>query len=206
MNATSIPRNLYSVAWQTMALGPIQGWNTVRRAIFHQGRCCERARVIDGASPNWAAYRAANSPRCQKPLESAHARCLCLRRPAPYQRVDRRIGIEGVFPSVVIDWSCLSALRIGANRRRTDWRALSPAFAQEGNLFTIQTPTRRKRALNVWGFNSCGAFGNKHGGKNTGELHPDQIKGAVDRNYRVANRWRAYRADNRRRCGSRAPH
>ena len=136
----------------------------------------------------------------------AHARCLCLRRPAPYQWVDRRIGLEGVFPSVVIDWSCLSALRIGANRRRTDWRALSPAFAQEGNLFTIQTSTRRKRALNVWGFNSCGAFGNKHGGKNTGELHPDQIKGAVDRNYRIANRWRACRADNRRRCGSRAPH
>ena len=134
------------------------------------------------------------------------ARCLCLRRPAPYQRVDRRIGPEGVLPSVVIDWSCLLALRIGANRRRTDWRALSPAFAQEGNLFTIQTPTRRKRALNVWGFNGCGAPGNKHGGKNTGELHPDQIKGAVDRNDRIANRWRACRACNRRRCGSRAPH
>ncbi len=56
-----------------MALGPIQGWNTVRCAIFHEGRC-ERARVIE------------------------------------------------------------------------------------------------------------------HGGKNTGELHPDQIKGAVDRNYRIANR------------------
>ena len=68
MNATSIPRNLYSIAWQTMALGPIQGWNTVRCAIFHEGRRCERARVIDGASPNWAAYKAANSPRCQKPL------------------------------------------------------------------------------------------------------------------------------------------
>jgi hypothetical protein len=62
MNATSIPRNLYSITWQTMTLGPIQGWNTVRRAIFHEGRCCERARVIDGASPNWAAYKAANSP------------------------------------------------------------------------------------------------------------------------------------------------
>jgi hypothetical protein len=191
MNATSIPRNLYSIAWQTMTLGPIQGWNTVRRATFHQGRCCERARVIDGASPNWAAYRAANSPRCQAIHGSG---------------TEARSARDAVLPSVVIDWSCLSALRIGANRRRTDWRALSPAFAQEGNLFTIQTSTRRKRALNVWGFNSCGAFGNKHGGKNTGELHPDQIKGAVDRNYRIANRWRACRADNRRRCGSRAPH
>jgi hypothetical protein len=45
MNATSIPRNLYSIAWQTMALGPIQGWNTVRRAIFHEGRRCERRRT-----------------------------------------------------------------------------------------------------------------------------------------------------------------
>ena len=34
MNATSIPRNLYSIAWQTMALGPIQGWNTVRAPFF----------------------------------------------------------------------------------------------------------------------------------------------------------------------------
>ena len=34
-------------------------------------------------------------------------------------------------------------LRIGV----ANWRALSPAFAQEGNLFTIQTSTRRKRAL-----------------------------------------------------------
>src|SRR6266849_2626243 len=56
-----------------MPLGPIQGWNAVCCTIFHDSRCCERARVVDGASPNWAAYRAANSPRCQKPLESAHA-------------------------------------------------------------------------------------------------------------------------------------
>src|SRR5260370_2946306 len=31
--------------------------------FFHDGRGCERARVIEGASPNWAAYRAANSPK-----------------------------------------------------------------------------------------------------------------------------------------------
>jgi len=114
MNATSIPRNLYSIAWQTMTLGPIQGWNTVRRATFHQGRCCERARVIDGASPNWAAYRAANSPRCQAIHGSG---------------TEARSARDAVLPSVVIDWSCLSALRISANRRRTDWRALSPGLS-----------------------------------------------------------------------------
>jgi hypothetical protein len=91
-------------------------------------------------------------------------------------KLDQHAFPDAVLPSAVIDWSCLSALRTGANRRRTDWRALSPAFAQEGNLFNIQTSTRRKRALNVWGFNACRAPGNKHCGKNTGELHPDQIK------------------------------
>jgi hypothetical protein len=30
--------------------------------------------------------------------------------------------------------------------------------------------------LNVWGFNAGAAPGSKHGGKNTGELHPDQSK------------------------------
>jgi hypothetical protein len=76
------------------------------------------------------------------------------------------LDLKEVLPSFVIDRSCVSALRIGANRRRTNWRALSPAFAQEGNLFTIQTSTRRiqtstrrKRALNVRGFNACGTQG-----------------------------------------------
>ena len=69
------------------------------------------------------------------------------------------LDLKEVLPSFVIDRSWVSALRIGANRRRTNWRALSPAFAQEGNLFTIQTSTRRKRALNVRGFNACGTQG-----------------------------------------------
>jgi len=86
-------------------------------------------------------------------------------RPAPYQGVDRRVGLKGVLPSVVIDWSGVSALRISANRRRTNWRALSPTRAKEGILFFIQTSTRRKRALNVWGLNTCGAPGNKRCGK-----------------------------------------
>src|SRR5712671_5336884 len=140
----------------TVSLGKPWLWAQSKAGIrsvapfFHDGRGCERARVIEGASPNWAAYRAANSPRCQAIHGSG---------------TEARSARDAVLPSVVIDWSCLSALRIGANRRRTDWRALSPAFAQEGNLFTIQTPTRRKRALNVWGFNGCGAPGNNTVGK-----------------------------------------
>ena len=47
--------------------------NPVCRATFHRSCHRARAKVIDGASPNWAAYRAANLPICQKPLESAHA-------------------------------------------------------------------------------------------------------------------------------------
>src|SRR6266436_8795921 len=63
----------------TVSLGKPWLWAQSKAGIrsvapfFHDGRRCERARVIDGASPNWVAYRAANSPRCQKPLESAHA-------------------------------------------------------------------------------------------------------------------------------------
>src|SRR6266478_6507547 len=63
----------------TVSLGKPCLWAQSKAGIrsvapfFHDGRRCERARVIDGASPNWAAYRAANSPRCQKPLERAHA-------------------------------------------------------------------------------------------------------------------------------------
>src|SRR6266567_5508978 len=61
----------------TVSLGKPWLWAQSKAGIrcaapFFKGRR-ERARVIDGASPNWAAYRAANSPRCQKPLESAHA-------------------------------------------------------------------------------------------------------------------------------------
>jgi hypothetical protein len=178
-----------------MPLGPIQGWNTVCRAIFHDSRCCERARVMDGASPNWAAYRAANSSRSQKPLESAHALICSVLPPASNCLLTAHSRPQAA-----------NLQHRAVHRRRTNWRALSPAFAQEGDLFTIQTSTRRKRALNAWGFNACGALGNKHCRKNTGKLRPDQIKGAIDRNYRIANRWWAYRADNRRRCGSRAPH
>src|SRR5229473_3150784 len=44
--------------------------NAVCRATFHRSCRRARAKVIDGASPNWAAYRAANSPMCQKPPQS----------------------------------------------------------------------------------------------------------------------------------------
>jgi hypothetical protein len=70
--------------------------NAVCRATFHRSRCRARAKVIDGASPNWAAYRAANSPICQKPWESAHALICTGLLPASnslltaYSRLNRR--------------------------------------------------------------------------------------------------------------------
>jgi hypothetical protein len=134
-------------------------------------------------------------PDAQKPLESAHALICSVLPPASNCLLTAHSRPQAA-----------NLQHRAVHRRRTNWRALSPAFAQEGDLFTIQTSTRRKRALNAWGFNACGALGNKHCRKNTGKLRPDQIKGAIARNYRIANRWWAYRADNRRRCGSRAPH
>src|SRR5258705_1204935 len=72
----------------TVSLGKPWLWAQSKAGIrsvapfFHDGRGCERARVIEGASPNWAAYRAANSPKYQKPLERAHALICIVLSPA----------------------------------------------------------------------------------------------------------------------------
>lgn len=48
---------------------------------FYASMRCERTRVADGASPNCAACSAANSPWCQKPLESAQTLTCSARSP-----------------------------------------------------------------------------------------------------------------------------
>jgi hypothetical protein len=111
MNATSIPRNLYSIAWQTMALGPIQGWNTVRCAIFHEGRrprasqsyrrCFAKLGGMQGRKlaqmPKAIGKRACGAPSaiCKIPILF----CWDLNEIAPSQDQDRRTGqVECISP------------------------------------------------------------------------------------------------------------